>query len=400
VFREHAETTRGRDLDITGLSYARLDELGPQQWPFRQGADQGTARLYADGKFETISGRARFVIPVTSLTAETVDARFPLRLTTGRLRDQWHGMSRTGKVAQLYNHVDEPRIDLAASDMERRQIAEGDLVRVRSRRGEIIVPAHASEEIRAGQAFIAMHWGRNVLASSGANELTLNAVDPYSFQPECKHAAIQIEKADLGYQTLLMRSAGDTEDATGLALQRMSALTPWLSRFDYAAAFLSGRDKPVVVLRIAHGESIPTQWLDELDSLLDLAGPECLAYADVRRSISKKALIEGDLLTGLRLSGEIAASTWLKELMTERTPTNEIRRWVFAPVSQPPVARIGRGRIICNCLNVSEKEIQAALAAGADLDQLQSTLKCGTSCGSCMPEIRRMVQSAPHHIPT
>ena len=108
VFNEHRESTRGRDLDITGLSYALLETLGPQQWPFPEGARAGKARLYEDGIFPTSSGRARFVDAKYKATAEKTDARFPLHFNTGRLRDQWHGMSRTGRIARLYNHVEEP----------------------------------------------------------------------------------------------------------------------------------------------------------------------------------------------------------------------------------------------------------------------------------------------------
>lgn len=391
VFREHARSTEGRDLDIGGLSYAVLDTRGPQQWPCPTNAAAGQARLYADGCFATPSGRARFVVPTASVTAEKTDARFPLHLTTGRLRDQWHGMSRTGKTARLYGHVDEPRIDLAPADMERRSIAEGELVRITSRRGSVILRAHASEEIRSGQAFMAMHWGHNSLSSAGANELTLNSRDPFSQQPEFKHAAISVEKTDLSHQALLMRCEADPEAAQGQALLRLAALAPWLSRFDYAAAFLAGRDHPLVILRLAHATPIPEEWLMELDTLLGLDSEHCLAYSDPRRNISKKALIDNGLLTGLRLAGETAAAGWLRDVMVERTPTHDLRRWLFAPTAEAPVRHAGRGRIVCNCLNVAEKDIRAAIAGGAGLAELQAKLRCGTSCGSCVPEIRRML---------
>src|SRR5690606_10032792 len=98
IWNEHREPTRGRDLDITGLSYSILESQGPQQWPYPQGAAGGRKRLYEDGIFPTKSGRARFVNTLYQPVAERVDARFPFHLTTGRLRDQWHGMSRTGTV--------------------------------------------------------------------------------------------------------------------------------------------------------------------------------------------------------------------------------------------------------------------------------------------------------------
>lgn len=391
IFREHAESTRGRDLDITGLSYALLDRAGPQQWPFPEGATAGRARLYQDGRFETPSGRARFVVPVQSLTAEAVDARYPLHLTTGRLRDQWHCMSRTGKVAQLYSHVDEARIELNAADLARRGIESGTLVKVKSRRDEVVLRAVASEEIRPGQAFVAMHWGRNVLNSSGANALTLKAFDPWSKQPELKHAAVQVEKVALPYQALLMRSELQAEAAKGRSLARAEALAPWLERFAYASLALAGREHPAVVLRIAHDQPISPEWLGELDRLLEMDGEAVLAYSDARRGIAKRALIEDGVLVGLRLTGETAAAGWLRDLMVERLPTAELRRWLFAPLATPPAAACSRGRILCNCENVAETDILAAIRAGSDLEALQTGLKCGTACGSCVPEIRRMI---------
>jgi assimilatory nitrate reductase catalytic subunit len=391
IFREHAGTTRGRDLDITGLSYELLDRLGPQQWPFPEGAGAGRARLYQDARFETPNARARFVVPVKTLTAETADARYPIRLTTGRLRDQWHCMSRTGKVARLYNHVEEPRVELSAVDLERRALRSGELVRVKSRRGEIVLRAAASDEVRPGQAFVSMHWGRNVLSSSGANALTLRAVDPHSKQPELKHAAVQIERVVLPYQALLMRSEADAETATARALERAAQLIPWLERFVYASVSLAGRDHPAVLLRIAHDQPIPETWLAELDALFGLEGESCLSYSDAARGIAKRGLIEDGALTGIRLCGETAAAGWLRDVMVERMPTTELRRWLFAPLAAAPAAASTRGRILCNCLDVAESDIAREVGEGSDLEQLQAKLKCGTSCGSCLPEIKRLL---------
>jgi assimilatory nitrate reductase catalytic subunit len=234
-----------------------------------------------------------------------------------------------------------------------------------------------------------MHWGRNVLNSAGVNLLTPAAFDPYSKQPELKHAAIQVEKVVLPHQVLLMRA----ENAERAATETAEALVPWLERFAYASLALAGRDDPAVVLRIAHDQPIPEAWLAELDALVGLDGDLCLSYSDTRRGISKRALIEGDRLVGLRLAGETVAGAWLRDVMVERQPTAELRRWLLAPLAAPPAAARSRGRILCNCLNVAENDIVAAIADGAGLAALQTKLKCGTSCGSCVPEIRRLVEA-------
>ena len=111
VWNEHRELTRGRDLDITGLSYALLERRGPQQWPMPAGARRGVARLYTDRRFATGDGRAHFHVVGRGGPAERTDEAFPVALLTGRLRDQWHGMSRTGLVGQLFGHEPEPVVE-------------------------------------------------------------------------------------------------------------------------------------------------------------------------------------------------------------------------------------------------------------------------------------------------
>lgn len=202
-----------------------------------------------------------------------------------------------------------------------------------------------------------------------------------------------MSRADLPFQALLLRTETSDDVAQQLTLTRMEALAPLLARFAYASLSMAGRDRPALVLRIAHDQPIPEDWLAELDRLCGLDHPACLAYRDARRDITKRALIEDGLLTGIRLTGETAAAAWLREVMVERQPTAELRRWLFAPLATPPVAAKSRGRIVCNCLDVAEPDIVEAIAGGADLDTLQATLRCGTSCGSCVPELKRMLDA-------
>ena len=384
VFNEHRESTRGRDLDITGLSYALLDKQGPQQWPYPQGAQSGKARLYEDGIFPTVDGRAKFANTRYLPTAEVIDARYPLHLNTGRLRDQWHGMSRTGMVARLYSHVESPVLSMHADDMVRRGLKSGDLARVKSRRGELLVPVEASEDMRIGQTFMPMHWGSRYMSGLGVNALTMDQRDPISNQPELKHAAIQIEKAPLPWHMAVMRRDN--------AVAYMLRIQPLLSQFDYASCGLYGRQNPLLVLRIANATPLSAELMAEIDALLDMQDETCIMrYDDPKRGIAKRVLVEDGRVTGVRLTGEIAARDWLKEMMAEGVAIAPLRSWVLAPLATPPSGSSSRGRIVCNCLNVSETQILAAVSQGADLVALQATLKCGTECGSCVPELKRMV---------
>ena len=390
IFNEHRETTRERDLDIGGLSYALLEAAGPQQWPFPQGAEAGRARLYADGIYPTASGRAHFAPTKHVPVAEETDARYPIRLNTGRLRDQWHGMSRTGLAARLYSHADEPLMSLNADDMARRGLRDGDIVRVKSRRGTLSIKVAASVEMRPGQAFVPMHWGGQFMSGAGVNALTLATFDPQSKQPELKHAAVEIEKLNLPYRVVAMRRYSAAE--ADAPLKMMQTLKPLLARFDYATLGMAGRDDVVVVLRGHAMSPIEDDVLDALDRHLSLSEVEkTMRYVDATRHVEKAARIEAGRVESVCLSGETTAQEWLKNMMVQGASAEAVRPWILAPVANAPRGTLNRGRIICTCNDVAEPEIGAELAKGADFAALQATLKCGTTCGSCVPELKRMI---------
>ena len=391
IYGEYVKTTVGRDLDIGGLSHARLDELGPQQWPFPAGALTGTARLYAERRFVNADFRANFIAIDTRLTAESPDARHPFRLITGRLRDQWHGMSRTGRIPRLYAHEPEPCLQIHASDLQRRGWQAGQLMRVKSRRGEIVLPLAASDEVKPGQVFLAMHWGRRSLSHDGVNALTLASYDPISKQPELKHAALRIAPAELPWRLLMLRSADSTPQAQEQVLQWRARLEPLLAGFDYASLTLDGRERPLIALRLACVIPLPAGRIEALAHALDLPADTCLNYQDPARNIVKRACVQEGRLTGMLLAGEDAAGGWLRTAVRDGLPIEELRRWIFAPRAAPPIAAAAPRHIICNCLDVPEDAIRREIAAGADLPALQEKLKCGTTCGSCVPELKRLL---------
>jgi assimilatory nitrate reductase catalytic subunit len=389
IYAEYVKTTVGRDLDIGGLSHEALDRHGPLQWPVND--NKGTERLYADRRFAFPDGKAKFVAIDTRLTAEAPDARHPFRLLTGRLRDQWHGMSRTGRIPRLYSHEPEPRIQVHPSDLNRRGWQEGQLMRIKSRRGEIVLPVAASDEVRPGQVFVAMHWGRRSLSHDGVNALTVSAFDPVSKQPELKHAALRIEPAALPWRLVALRSPGLAADAHEAVLAWRARLASLLDGLDYAVLTLDGRERPLVALRLALAEPMPAARVEQIARLLDMPLEACLAYRDPAHGIVKRALIEEERLTGILLAGEDQANNWLRTAMKDGVPIDALRRWIFAPRAEPPVATTAPRKVICNCLDVGEADIRREIANGASLAGLQEKLKCGTSCGSCLPEIRRMM---------
>jgi assimilatory nitrate reductase catalytic subunit len=403
VWNEHRELTRGRDLDITGLSYAMLDERGPQQWPFPQGAATGRARLYEDGRFETPDGRARFAAERYRPASEAVSARYPLRLTTVRLRDQWHAMTRTATVPGLFGHAPEPRLSMNGADLARRGLRSGDLVCVESARGGLYVIAQEDDEMRSGQACLPMHWGRRFLGgtgSCGANTVTSPALDPQSRQPELKHAVIRVIAAELPWRLVAFAEVGDEGVAPMLA-----ALQPLQDEVAFWSLVPMGRDRAGILVRAAHRGKPDGGWVERLDAMLGLGADDVLCYDDARRGHSRRVRIAADRLLAVRLTGDEGAITsgeWLREWLVGGRPVADVRRLLLSPATHAPSGFVLSGRVVCQCHNVSEREILAALPgcegdAGERVKRLGERMKCGTQCGSCLPELRALAeQVAPN----
>jgi assimilatory nitrate reductase catalytic subunit len=385
VFDEYKQLTRGRDLDLSGISHALIDQLGPQQWPFPTGAREGTARLYLDGIFPTASGRAQFVTDPYRAAKEQRDARFPLTLITGRLRDQWHGMSRTGTAAQLFGHVSEAVLSLHPDELRRHRLQSGDLINLKSRRGSVILPVSSDDSVRPGQAFLPMHWGDRFL-KGGVNTLTLPAFDPLSKQPELKHSGVRLEPVQLPWQ-LFALIEGDVQ-------QHLETLRPLCEAFSYASLSLAGRERPALLIRAASATAPEPQLLRDIDQCLGLNDGPVLAYDDPRRSIGKRVRIENGRITAIRLAGETLAQHWLQSLWLEGRADEQLRRWLLAPLSAPPGnagAPASGTKTLCNCMNVSQNAVCAGISRGLDLQGLKQELGCGTQCGSCVPEIKRLL---------
>ena len=419
IWNEHRDSTRGRDLDITGLSYALLDTAGPQQWPMPQGASQGTARLYTDGRFPTPDGRARFAALRCQPVHEPRDQRFPFSLNTGRLRDQWHGMSRTGTLGRLFGHVAEPTLDMHPADMARMGVQNGDLVQVQSRRGQLIAPVQADDGLAPMQTYMAMHWGQEALSGldshgrpvPGVNSLTDPTFCPKSKQPELKHAAVRIQPAALPW-----RLVGVAWLPADQALAVREQLKPWMAAFAFASCVLFGREgeghanaaaaQVGVLLRTGHSEAPGASAVRQIEDMLtmgDMGGTDVLRYDDPSRGQHRAMRLQrgsdGTHLRAFVLAGNIAAETWLRPLLQDALRVDALGHALLQPDREPQGGTKPRGKQVCTCFNVSETDIAGAMGAcpmdadiGMRLALVQGALKCGTNCGSCLPAVRKLVQ--------
>ncbi|MEJ6000852.1 nitrate reductase [Paucibacter soli] len=405
LWLEHREATRGRDLDISGLSYALLDRAGPQQWPFPEGALQGRARLYEDGRFATANGRARFTPKPYAPPLAPADANYPLALSTGRLRDQWHGMSRSGVVPRLFGHEGVPGLSLHPQELARRGLAEGDLLQLRSAQGELTLPLRADASVAPAQAWLPMHWGSEFVAGLGVNALTQPGFCPESKQPELKYAAISLQRLELPWR---ISGAAWCDGGEGAAMRaRLRAL---LAEFAYAhcVPVAGPAQREGWSFEAACAEAPSAALVARLAEALGLRGMGVLRYADTRRGRSRLLRLSGEgaeaRLQALLLVGERGSAAWLLPLWREALPVAPHGSRLLAPEQPDAVlATVPRSPQVCNCFDVSEASIRSQLGhcSGTPSERLaglQAALRCGTQCGSCLPALRRLVAAQTEEV--
>ncbi len=210
IYAEHAALTAGTNIDISGLSYEILKEKRSVQWPYTKKINgNGTARLFTDKIFPTVSKKANIHSFPDANESEQPDSTHPLILTTGRIRDQWHTMSKTGKVNKLKQHISESFLEIHPDDAAERNIKEGELVEVTNIRGNVRVKAKLTVDIKKGVCFLPMHWGK-VLNNdlNRANNLTNNLVDPKSKEPDFKFSTVQVWRYKKPQQKIIVIGAG------------------------------------------------------------------------------------------------------------------------------------------------------------------------------------------------
>ncbi|HEV3327264.1 MAG TPA: molybdopterin-dependent oxidoreductase [Puia sp.] len=210
IFREHALLTAGTSIDYSGLDYGILQTRRSVQWPYPPGSrGGGTVRLFTDRRFYTPSAKAVFHAVPDEIRSELPDEQYPFILTTGRLRDQWHTMTKTGKVNKLRQHAPQAFLELHPDDAGMLAVQEGEIVSIMSRRGEVRAPARLTDAIKRGAVFLPMHWGK-ILGSdlNRTNNLTHNLVDPVSKEPDFKFCAVRVSKYKKHKETIVIAGAG------------------------------------------------------------------------------------------------------------------------------------------------------------------------------------------------
>ena len=380
IFREHAALSGhrpeiARDFDISALSEVSdiaFDGLTPFQWPLRSGdALRNTpSRFFADGRFFTPDGRGRFVATPYRAPRSRPSAGQPFWLNTGRIRDQWHTMTRTGVSARLSAHIAEPFAEIAPSDAERLGIAPASLVRVWNDRAEVIVRALVTDRQSPGAVFVPIHWTDRFTAKGRIDALVAPEVDPISGQPESKATTVAVAPFPARwYGFAITREAVESAAADYWARARIEGAM----RFE-----LAGRELPDV---------------DALAS--DLFGPDVTLtrFEDISAGHTRAAAIHDGEIAGLLFiaSGPVeVARDWLCGLFSEGAiPAREA---IALMAGRPAGDRADPGRRVCSCFGVGVNQIRAAAEGGyRTVDAIGDALSAGTNCGSCRPEIAQIL---------
>ncbi|MET4082658.1 ferredoxin-nitrate reductase [Pedobacter sp. UYP30] len=209
IFLEHAALTANTNINITGLNYKILQEERSVQWPYHSKKNQSTPRLFTDFKFYTPSQKAIIHAVADVFKSERPSPEFPLILTTGRIRDQWHTRSKTGKVSKLNQHIKQSFLEIHPADAEELNISENDLVSITSKTGEVRVKANITLAIKRGVVFLPMHYGKILNSDlNRANNLTTPLLDEISKEPDFKYCTVNVAKYQKPTQRIVVIGAG------------------------------------------------------------------------------------------------------------------------------------------------------------------------------------------------
>ncbi len=365
VFNEYAALSGslrsfGRDLDLAGLTELDnegYDALDPVQWPVPADGISG-GRFFADGKFYHADGKAK-MLPISAPEPKT-----GLIFNTGRIRDQWHTMTRTGKSQRLGSHMAEPYVEVHPLDAEALDLKPTHLARIHSDEGEAIFRVLVTDRARRGQLFAPMHWTRQTAMGSQVNAPVQAVTDPVSGQPALKGSRVDAENFPATWYGFL---AGT---------QKIEAIS------EYCA-----------VARTATGwqaEIAGQTAMDWTKALQKLTGSnDIIAVKDEATERARFAVRKGGIIDALLFIAPdpvvLSRQTAVSLIGTEASPMEALAGVASAD-------RPDQGAVVCSCESVGAVAISAAIAGGATtVDAIGKVTCAGTNCGSCRPELQAML---------
>ncbi len=384
IFREFAALSAygnggTRDFDIGAcaeLAEDAYDRLEPFQWPRPKGGEGSETRFFAEGGFYTANRKARFV-PVVPKKPEPRDKTSQLMLNSGRVRDHWHTMTRTGKSAQLSAHISEPFVELHPEDALRLGVGEASLVEVRTDEASTCLRALITRRQKPGRVFVPMHWNDEFASAARINALVPPVTDPHSGQPALKNARVSVRPFEPSlYGFAVSKEKPDPRACDYWALARCKG--GW--RLEFALA-KPERDVETLAAHLFGKSPVPE--------------PETLAYSDRDKKDNRQAsFADGQLLYALYLASKPVAVSrlWAVGQLTGDHGQRQSRYRVIA--GRPGEGGQDPGATVCSCFGVGAKEIESAVRAGCgSVAAVGRALSAGTNCGSCRSEIQEIVNA-------
>jgi len=384
IFREHAalsgfENNGTRDFDISALADINkpaYDAHEPVQWPLPSGNTEGTARLFEDGRFFHSDGKARFISAAPKPLANETDPTYPLSLNTGRVRDHWHTMTRTGKSARLSSHIVEAQIEIHPDDAAACAVEDGGLADVTSRHGQVTVRVHVTTDQRPGSVFVPMHWSGQ-FASLGRIGAVVNPdADPVSGQPEFKHTPVKVTPRHFNWHAFVLSRRPLQVEGTEYVV-----CAPGQGYYRYELA----------------GNAVPSSWSAWSRKLMGSKNDAAdrIEYSDAATGHYRSALLRNNALDAcLFVSSDhrLTPRAWLAGLFADEAVSHSARASLMA--GQPGKGAPDKGPVICACFGVGLNSIAAAISSQAltTVDEIGTVLRAGTNCGSCKPELSRLLE--------
>ncbi|RDS86054.1 nitrate reductase [Dyella psychrodurans] len=391
IFLEHARLTafRNGDIEADGVPVARrmlnldglthlnreaYDAMTPVRWPVLADG-QGTTRLFSEGRYAHADGRARFVTVASRMPLHATDCEYPLVLNTGRVRDQWHTMTRTGKAPRLTGHTPEPFVDMHPHDALRCGVREGELARVCSRWGAMVARVTHGGGILAGNVFVPIHWNDQFASDARVGGVVNPVVDPISGEPEFKHTPVRVEPFPVRWY--------------GFLLSRR-ALAP--IGISYWTSIQGDRFRRY---EIAHREQ-PAECGEWARRWLGVTDPEAdwLEYEDRSTGVYRAAHLVDDRIESclfLASRPHLPSRHWLSSLFMQDRLEDADR--IALLVGEPADPEASTGHVVCSCFGVGRRTICDAIRS-RDLDtpaKITAHLRAGGNCGSCVPELRQLI---------
>jgi assimilatory nitrate reductase catalytic subunit len=382
IFDEHArlsgfenEGTRAFDISgAAGLGLEGYDALAPFQWPLRP-AEPPVERLFASGGFFTPDGKARFVAIAPPRLAAKVSSAWPFLLNTGRVRDQWHTMTRTGLSPRLSTHIAEPYVEIHPDDAARLGLEQGTLARITTRHGAATLRVLVNRGQQRGTLFVPIHWSAENSSGARVGALVQPATDPHSGQPEAKATPARIAALPVAHY--------------GFALSRRPLPLPGLAywaaaraAFGHVLNFACDGPGPGAVTGGWHA------WLGSALPEGELVTFEDAGAGVYRVGVHNRGRLEALLFVGP--SPKLPSPEWLKTQFDRGDLEGAERRALLAGI--PFEGAVDEGAIVCVCFQVGAARIAAAAGAGdGSVESIGRELGAGTNCGSCIPEIRRLI---------